>query len=527
MFIEERRPGMPDRERKDMKRQLRNRVFGLAAGTVAFGIISACGGAGGGGLGVADGGIRGTGSSVGPVSGFGSVFVNGVEFFTDDIPNRAVESNDGISTESDLSEGMILRVEGAWQEDGQGTAEKLRYDDTLRGPINQLAPDPSGAGEFVTVTVMGQQVRVDRQTVVRGITFASLLGGTGIDQHVRVSAWRQADGSYRAGYIGTISRNLTDIELEGTVSAIDTDLNQLTIGTITVEYDEDNVVFGSGLTETELSSATALEVEGSLIGSVLTAVSIDRDDARRFAREDSDDIELTAAIDASYSALDVGDRPGEFTMGGLTIRVTATTELESGLSLSDLNTDLLVQVEGNFISDTIVEAKQIELREANAKVKGAIGAIDSAAGPFEVGGVTVRVTPLTILARDDDSAPASVALVSGTQVEVEGVEKSDASGVYIEALKIEVDNEEDGGATNEFELEGRLQNITQFPGSIMVLGVQMSDRDAEYDGEDDNTAREAIVSAFAASETVILEVEYSNIGGFSATEIELEEDDND
>ena len=67
-----------------------------------FGAISACGGAGGG-LDVADGGIRGTGSSVGPVSGFGSVFVNGVEFSTDDIPNREVESNDGITAEGLLS----------------------------------------------------------------------------------------------------------------------------------------------------------------------------------------------------------------------------------------------------------------------------------------------------------------------------------------------------------------------------------------------------------------------------------------
>ncbi|WP_273207756.1 DUF5666 domain-containing protein [Marinobacter subterrani] len=512
-----------------MKRQLRNRVLALAAGSVAFGIISACGGAGGGGLGVADGGIRGTGSSVGPVSGFGSVFVNGVEFFTSDIPNRAVESDDGIRTESDLSEGMIVRVEGEWREDGTGTAEALRYDDTLRGPIDQVAPDPSGAGEFVTVTVMGQEVLVDRQTVVEGTTFASLLGGASLTGHVRVSAWRQAGGSYRAGYIATITPDLSDVELEGSVTEFKADLDQFTIGTITVTYDEDNVVFGPGLTEADLRSAKALEVEGSLSGSVLTATSIDRDDARRFAREESDDIEFTATIDSPYAALGSDERPGEFTMGGVTVRVTSATELDDGLVLSDLGTeDLLVQVEGRFLSDTLVEAEEISLREANAKVKGAIGAIDSATGPFEVGGVRVKMTPLTILEQDDDSAQASVALVSGTQVEVEGVEKSDASGVYIEALKVEVDNEEDDDlADNEFELEGRLQSITEFPGSILVLGVQMSDRGADYDGEDDNTAREAIVSAFDASETVILEVEYSNTAGFTAIEVELEENDND
>ena len=54
-----------------------HRMLKLAAAPIALGVLSACGG-GGGGVDVADGGIRGTGSSVGPVSGFGSVFVNGV-----------------------------------------------------------------------------------------------------------------------------------------------------------------------------------------------------------------------------------------------------------------------------------------------------------------------------------------------------------------------------------------------------------------------------------------------------------------
>jgi hypothetical protein len=98
-------------ENSNMKRHIRNRVIGLAAGTVAFGVISACGGGGsGGGLDVADGGIRGTGSSVGPVSGFGSVFVNGVRFDTRDL-NGAVESNDGIDAETQLSEGTMILFE--------------------------------------------------------------------------------------------------------------------------------------------------------------------------------------------------------------------------------------------------------------------------------------------------------------------------------------------------------------------------------------------------------------------------------
>ncbi|MCM0613076.1 hypothetical protein KFJ24_11395 [Marinobacter sediminum] len=505
-----------------MKRQFRNRVFGLATGTVAFGVISACGGAGGGGLDVADGGIRGTGSSVGPVSGFGSVFVNGVEFSTDGIPNRAVESNDGITTESALSEGMILRVTGEWRDDGLGTADELSYDDTLRGPIDQLTPDPSGAGEFVTVTVMGQVVRVDRQTVVRGTTFAGLLSGIPISDHVRISAWRQADGSYRAGYLGTIPPDLTDVELEGTVSAVDTELNQFTIGTITVEYDEDNVSFGSGLAEADLDSVTALEVEGSLAGTVLTAVSIDRDDARRFSRDNAEDVEYTATIDSPYTASGTGTLPGEFTIGNLTVRVTDTTELEDNLTLSDLTEGLLVQVEGRFLSDTVVEAEEIELRDGNAKVKGVISS--AADNTFIVGGVEVRVTPASTIRIEDGPGISFSELPQELRVvEVEGIETVQDSQVFIEALKVEVDDENaDQDELSQYELEGRLRDIS--PTSISVLGIVVDAGPASF--KDDSQTE--IIDLFDQGETPVLEVNYEGTApNFTAAEIELESRDDD
>src|SRR6056297_1480335 len=181
MLFNKDRPGMPERERNGMKRHIRNRVIGLAAGTVAFGAISACGGGGsGGGLDVADGGIRGTGSSVGPVSGFGSVFVNGVEFSTD----RTVVGDDGINQESRLVVGMILRVDGEWRETGLGDADTVEYDDTLRGTMQVLTPwEP--VSKTATIQMLGQAVRIDSQTVVKGMTVETLAD----DDFVRMSGW--------------------------------------------------------------------------------------------------------------------------------------------------------------------------------------------------------------------------------------------------------------------------------------------------------------------------------------------------
>lgn len=504
-----------------MKRHLRNRVFGLAAGTVAFGVISACGG-GGSDLGVADGGIRGTGSSVGPVSGFGSVFVNGVKFSTESIPNQAVDSDDGIAFETDLNKGMILRVEGQWRDDGTGTADRLIYDDSLRGPVDQIVADPSGAGEFITLTVMGQSVRVDRQTVVRGTTYTTLLSEAAISDHVRVSAWRQADGSYRAGYIETVPADATDVELEGTVSAVDISQNRFTIGTISVEYDETSVSFGSGLMESDLEAATVLEVEGSLAGNILTARTIDRDDARRFSQNAGEDIQLTATIDAPYSATGTAARPGEFRIGGLTIRVTDATELDDDLEVSDLNEGLLVQVEGEFLSDTVVDAEEIELRDGNASVEGVItSAADNA---FTVGGVQVRVLPTTAFTVEDGSDMSFESLPIGTKiVEVEGVEKQLGTDVFIEALRVEVDDEPASSTElDQYELEGKLAAIS--PSAITILGVSIDAAAASYA---DNSQQD-IIDRFAREEVVILEVEYSKDGNtFTAIEIELEENDDD
>ncbi|QSP94874.1 hypothetical protein LPB19_00135 [Marinobacter salinisoli] len=504
-----------------MKRHLRNRIVGLAAGTVTFGVISACGG-GGSDLGIADGGIRGTGSSVGPVSGFGSVFVNGVKFNTDSIPNQEVESDDGIEFETDLRKGMILRIEGQWRDDGTGTADQLIYDDTLRGPVDQVVADPSGAGDFATLTVMGQSVRVNRQTFVRGTTYATLLSAAAITEHVRVSAWRQADGSYRAGYIETIAVDATDVELEGQVSAVDVEQNRFTIGTITVEYDEDSVSFGSGLTEPALGTATILEVEGSLAGNVLTASTIDRADGRRFSRNAGEDIQLTATIDASYTASGTAARPGEFRIGEQTIRVTDATELDDDLEVSDLNEGLLVQVEGEFLSDNVIEAEKIELRDGNAKVDGVI--TSAADNVFLIGGVEVRVLSTTAFTVEGGFDMSFETLPIGTTtVEVEGVEKQQGTDVFIEALKVQVDDEAAAAEDRiQYKLEGKLAAIS--PGAITILGVTIDAASTSYA---DNSQAE-ITSRFGNGEVVILKVEYVRDGdSFTAVEIELEDNDDD
>ncbi|MEW8384692.1 MAG: hypothetical protein AB2704_22775, partial [Candidatus Thiodiazotropha taylori] len=70
-----------------------NRLISPIVCAVCIGALYSCGG-GSGGSQVADGGIGGTGVTQGRVTGFGSIFVNGIEYETDNA-SFTVNNSDG------------------------------------------------------------------------------------------------------------------------------------------------------------------------------------------------------------------------------------------------------------------------------------------------------------------------------------------------------------------------------------------------------------------------------------------------
>jgi len=488
-------------------------------GALSIGILTACGGGGSASLDIADGGIRGTGASVGPVSGFGSVFVNGVRFDTGDL-NGQVQSDDGIATESDLDEGMILRVDGEWRDDGTGTANSVEYDDTLRGEIVVTHPWDL-ATKTATLSIYGLVVHIDKQTVVKGKNVAELAD----NDFGRISAWRLPNGEFRASLVrmradagSEVFDQENDIEIEGQINNFDRELCTFEIGSISVECDPGGATDFDGVDISELADENYVEVEGSFNGNVLFAREIREDDLRRYRVGDDDDIEFAGPVSRTF---DSDDRT--FEINGLVVRVTTETEFDDSLSENDLVQDLLIQVEGNFLSDDTVEAQEIELREGQSEVEGRIAAnsVNSNDQTFRIGGVLVQVTPLTVLIGDDDLDIDFQQLGGSEEVEVSGIERVDANGdVYLEGFKVEV---EDDVADEEFELVGRLRAMDL--NGIDVLGVSIRfDIGTEFD-----TSREALQALVNSGESPLVEVEYrqSSGGTLFVDEIELEEDDDD
>jgi hypothetical protein len=120
----------------------------LACATLAAALLHACGGGVEG---------QGTGSvssySEGPISGFGSIIVNGVHF---DESQAAISDDDGnLLSAADLKLGMTVRIDGGAIDRTLGTAvaDAVRVGSDLIGPVS--ANDVVGG----RLTMLGQTVR--------------------------------------------------------------------------------------------------------------------------------------------------------------------------------------------------------------------------------------------------------------------------------------------------------------------------------------------------------------------------------
>jgi hypothetical protein len=196
----------------------------LAATALAVG----CGG-GGNDSGV---GAGGTGSplsfSQGPITGFGSIIVNGVHF---DDAGASVVDDDGnaLSNTQSLRLGTVVDVQGGVVTDGATAATAIHVHVDLVGPVT--AAWDAGTGRLA---VLGQPVRVQSVTALDGFTggaAAILLGSV-----VAVSSlYDKATGVYVATRIDPVPA-APRFAIRGAPTAVDTSAGTFTIGAAAFSY---------------------------------------------------------------------------------------------------------------------------------------------------------------------------------------------------------------------------------------------------------------------------------------------------
>ena len=460
-----------------MKRNGLSKAIKLVlVGTLAGG-LAACGGGGSGSSGSGSVSGNAEGTSVGAVTGFGSVYVNGTRFATD----GSVSSDDGIEREGQLEKGMVLKIKGDWDERGQGQADAVFYDDTLRGPL--VAATWDATASTGQLELLGQVVVLNNQTVFRGATPVELAAAPA-NYRVRVSGWRLDDGSFRASFVGASLPgsdfdDVNEAELEGVVQNLDTQLRTFTINGFTVDYT--SAVADDDFSLDQLENGLAVEVEGQLNadGDVLLAEEIDDEDD---LFDDNDDVEISGDI------YDYDSTARTFRINGVLVQIDGDTDFDD-ISAGSLQDGVFVKVEGDYRNGVLL-ADEIEGREGDAELDGQIEEIDLSNELLVVSGIRVQLTANTLIDDDDDDDDRRNrvddinAFTVGDYVEVEGRQRAD----YLEAFTIE---REDGDDDDDFELEARVDalgsnsvtfmNLEILQGDFSLAGVRVGDEvEAEY-----------------------------------------------
>jgi hypothetical protein len=346
-------------------------------------LIAACGGGGGGGEQVA--GIDGRGApsavgvvSLGTITGFGSVIVNGQTFNT----SSATFTIDGQQgTQSDLSVGDVVLIEGTITNGGAPVASNVTFDDAVEGPISGI--DLAAQ----TLTVLGQLVRVDAATSFDDDISPKSLEGLSVDEVVEVSGFLLADGSIGATRIERKAPG-GKLELTGTVS---------NAGATTFEINGFVVDYGAAMLSSFPNGAPEngqrVEAKGnSLVNGELVATEVEFKGGQ--FGDDGDEAEVEGYITVFNSASD-------FAVEGVRVTTNAQTTYENGTS-GELALNRKVEVEGEINASGVLVAESVEFKPTGElRIESLVE--DVQANQLTVLGITIAVNAATRFEDDSDA----------------------------------------------------------------------------------------------------------------------------
>lgn len=329
--------------------------FGTIITLALLVFFAGCGGGGGGGGGsVAGGGIGGTGVTSGTVSGFGSVFVNGIEFETDGA-SRDVDDETDISNGRDDDEvlgiGMVVTIVGTVNDDGvTGTADSIEYDDEIEGPVAEEQDD--GDPDTRTFDIFNITVVIDRNTT----EFASTdFDDLEEDDLLEVSGYFDTDGKLLATRVerkGELIPGVSEVEIKGVVSDFDG------VGTfMLVGLDDIDIAFDNATEFEDLPGKVADGVFVEVKGILTDATSIF---ASHIELEDEGFGDEVDQISVEGIVTDFNDI-SSFKVAGQRVNASKATFEPSSLENSIVDGDK-VEVEG-AIADGILKAGEVELED--------------------------------------------------------------------------------------------------------------------------------------------------------------------
>lgn len=439
-------------------------VIALAAG------LAACGGSGGSGDVTQSPPAAATPqTSVGQITGFGSVYVNGVEY---DTSGSSYDVDDGPASGDDaLAVGMVVKVKGSVNADGRtGSAEAIIYDDDIEGIVENLATDANDTS-VKTFTVMGISIRASENSTNfdgeddPGFSFGTIMNGN----NVEVSG--SFDGDILiATYIEKQDADDDEFEAKGTVTLYNgSDQFVLLLkneSTLNV-----TIAAGAEIPSAGVVEGQYVEVEGTIPDPVnapdsLLASKVELEDEDRISDDDDDEVEIKGTLSYDMDS-------GTWSVMDVALNFNGGTEY-SPESLAESIADqtaagLFVEVEGQYVNEAL-NVEKIEIEEDDLELEGDVQEVvanDARDGTLTLsfgaatGTIDVRVTTDTMFLDDEAMNHFDLnSLNMGDKVEIKARQADDGT-IFASSLHLD----DDMG----YEIEGPVDAIDEV--SISILGI--------------------------------------------------------
>lgn len=441
---------------------------------------------------LAEGGIGGTGISVGPITGFGSIWQNGVrydvseaQFFRDGTP---------VSGQHLYRIGEIVTIDGSIQSDGvSGKAKRVAFNTKLQGPISAVTSD--------SLSVLGQTVRLTGLSVRHGFALNSELTPMTM---VSISGERNANGIWQANSVTRQAPSFIPGEsrllFEGTISHLDNAAQTFQISGITIAYQSASLN-NFGTTKLANNHYVQVRSEQNIVNNHVQASQISLTTEALHLTKGTK-LELEGLVTAVVSNK-------QFALNQQLVQITDATEFEHG-SAADIELNTTLEVEGSINELGVLSAKEISIRQASIQnereLEGFISHIDLPNQRITLLGNTLQLDRRTVLRESVNEEEHSMTLAQlrlGDYVEVKASQLANGS---LLALQIEREPEELG--ETELQVKGIATQINATAGSFQVLGVSIStDQKTEFEAQEDSTLTRETFFAQVIAGNRMVEVE--------------------
>jgi len=358
--------------------------LGMLALVSAVTTISACGGGGGG----SSSGDSNSRSTSGPITAFGSVYVNGRRYATD---NADVYIEDELADEFELRVGMMVTIE----EDDNGDAATVSYDDNLEGIVS--------ATDFAnnSLDVMGQSVSITNETIFES-DVATIADITDIQPGdiVEISGYSSGEGIISATRIEVQADDLASylathpegIEVKGVVQNHSPSTSEFDLGSLRVNY-ADAVLsdFAAGIENDLYVEVKSVQ---DIVANVLIASEVEQEGDGTLEQEgDADD-------EYEFSGIIMAINGDTLTVNSQDVSLTIETEFDPGVRES-LAVGDEVEVEGVFdeAGNLVALAVEREEDETNhVELKDTIASIISS--DINIGTITLSDGRVVLINND-------------------------------------------------------------------------------------------------------------------------------